>query len=358
MSEQLYLYDLTLEQLQDHITRWGFPRFRAKQLWQWMYGQKVTTFDEMSNLPADLRTKLEEHASLRAMKLATERESRDGTVKRLYQLQDGQFIESVLMAYDDGRRTACISTQAGCAMGCVFCATGQMGFARHLTSGEIVEQALTYARMLQRRGERLSNVVLMGMGEPLHNYDATLRALERLTAEDGLGIGQRHITVSTVGLVPAIRRFADEGRQFGLAISLHSANDDERGALLPINKRWPIEDLMEACNYFINKTGRRVTFEWALINGETDSPEQADELGKLLQGMLCHVNVIPLNPTDGYDGKPSDAARVQAFMDVLQQYGVSSSVRVRRGIDIEAGCGQLKAEVLKQNQIVQIDDIS
>jgi 23S rRNA (adenine2503-C2)-methyltransferase len=301
----------------------------------------------MNNLPAPLREKLKAETMLGNMTIAAERQSKDGTLKRLYRLPDGQFIESVLMPYEDGRRTACISTQAGCAMGCVFCATGQMGFVRHLTSGEIVQQALYFARILEAEEDRLSNVVLMGMGEPLHNYDATLTAIERLTAPDGLGIGQRHITLSSVGLVPAIRRFADEGLQVKLAISLHAATDEERSALLPVNKRWNLEELLDACRYYIEKTGRRVTFEWALIAHENDTPEQAETLGKLLQGINCHVNLIPLNPTQGYTGKPSDPERVEAFMKILERYGVSSTVRVRRGIDIDAGCGQLKAEVIR-----------
>lgn len=232
-------------------------------------------------------------------------------------------------------------------MGCVFCATGQMGFVRHLSAGEIVEQAIHFARFLENEGERLSNIVLMGMGEPLHNYEATLQAIERLTASDGLGIGQRHITLSTVGLVPAIRRFADEGLQVKLAISLHAATDEERSALLPVNKRWNLTELLDACRYYIAKTARRVTFEWALIQGENDTVQQAHALGQLLQGLLCHVNLIPLNPTHGYAGQPSDSTRVQHFMDILGRYGVSSTVRMRRGIEIEAGCGQLKAEVIR-----------
>lgn len=360
MAKHYHLYDMTFDELNALFAIWGFPRFRAKQVWQWLYGQKPAHIEDMHNLPRDLRERMQAEMTLSRMVTATERVSQDGTVKRLYRLEDGQFIESVLMRYDDGRRTACISSQAGCAMGCVFCATGQMGFARHLTAGEIVEQALDYARLLEAEGERLSNVVLMGMGEPLHNYDATLQALERLTAPDGLGIGQRHITISTVGLVPAIRRFAEEGLQVGLAISLHAADDDERSALLPVNKRWPIAELMAACREYVAKTSRRLTFEWALINGETDNVEQAEALGCLLKGLLCHVNVIPLNPTAGYEGTPSDPARVEAFINTLESYGVSASIRVRRGIDIEAGCGQLKAEVLKQQSqalFVQLDDI-
>jgi 23S rRNA (adenine2503-C2)-methyltransferase len=250
------------------------------------------------------------------------------------------------MEYDDHRRTACISTQAGCAMGCVFCATGQMGFARHLTVGEIIEQALYVARGLQAEGERLSNVVFMGMGEPFHNYAHTVDAARRLIDESAFGIGQRHVTVSTVGLVPAIRRFAEEGLQVRLAISLHAATDDERGDLLPVNDRWPIGELLDAVRYYIEKTGRRVTFEWALIARENDTPEQAHALGALLRGLLCHVNLIPLNPTTGYGGKKPDRDRVQRFVTILQSYGIPATVRVRRGIDINAGCGQLKTAVV------------
>lgn len=339
------LYDLTFQELGGMFTIWGQPAFRAKQVWEWVYKHKVASIDQMTNLPAALRERMAAEMRLGVMTIEAERVAQDGTIKRLYRLQDGQLIESVLMLYDDNRRTACISTQAGCAMGCVFCATGQMGFARNLTSGEIIEQAIHFARLLEADGERLSNVVLMGMGEPLHNYDATLQAIELMIAPDGLGIGQRHITLSSVGLVPAIRRFAEEGLQVGLAISLHAATNEERTALLPVNKRWPISEVLDACRYYIEKTGRRVTFEWALINGKNDSVEEASRLGNLLKGLLCHVNVIPLNPTSGYEGRPSDSTRVQAFMDMLKAYGVSSSVRVRRGIDIEAGCGQLKAAV-------------
>jgi 23S rRNA (adenine2503-C2)-methyltransferase len=222
-----------------------------------------------------------------------------------------------------------------------------MGFARDLTAGEIVEQALWLARGLEAQGERLSNIVLMGMGEPLHNYEATLHAIDLLTSPDGLGIGQRHITVSTVGLVPAMRRFADEKKQVGLAVSLHAATDDERSALIPINKKWNLATLMDACRYYIEQTGRRITFEWALIAGETDTVEQAQALGLLIKGLNCHVNAIPLNPTTGYGGQPSDPERVKIWQDTLAQYGVSSTIRVRRGIDIQAGCGQLKSEVLQ-----------
>jgi 23S rRNA (adenine2503-C2)-methyltransferase len=323
-------------------------------VWEWLYNKRAASFDAMSNLPKELRERLKAETTLGELELAAEQSSLDGTVKRLYRLPDGQMIESVLMPYDDDRRTACISTQAGCAMGCVFCATGQVGFARHLTETEIIEQALLFARDLEAEGERLSNVVLMGMGEPFHNYDATIAAVRRLMSD--LGIGARHITVSTVGLVPMIRRFADEDLQVKLAISLHAATDEERSALLPVNRRYPLNELMEACRYYIEKTGRRVSFEWTAIQGQNDTPEQAHALGKLLKGMLCHVNIIPLNPTGGYVFGPSAAERIDRFVAILDEYGIPATVRVRRGIDINAGCGQLKAEVLKrQGRVKEIE---
>jgi 23S rRNA (adenine2503-C2)-methyltransferase len=343
------LYDMTQAELTELLTAWGEPKFRARQVWEWLYEQRVTDVADMTNLPQKLRDRLQREAQMGVLEIVAEQRSQDGTIKCLYRLPDGQLIESVLMLYDDQRRTACISTQAGCAMGCVFCATGQMGFARQLTAAEIFEQALRFAQILAAEGERLSNVVLMGMGEPFHNYDESLAAVQRLMQD--LGIGARHITISTVGLVPQIRRFADSGLQVKLAISLHAATDAERSALLPINRRWPLAELLDACRYYVEKTHRRITFEWALISGETDTPEQAHALGKLLKGLLCHVNVIPLNPTPGFAGVPSDTAAVKAFIAILASYGVSATVRVRRGIDIDAGCGQLKAKVIAPGDI-------
>lgn len=352
MTETLInLYDLSDAELSALMAELDQPAFRARQISEWLYKHKVATFEAMTNLPKALRQQLAVKTRIGSFEQVAEQHSvESATTKRLYRLADGQLIESVLMEYDDGRRTACISTQAGCAMGCIFCATGQMGFARHLSAGEIVEQVIHFARLLEREGERLSNVVLMGMGEPLHNYENTMRAIRRLNDPNGLNIGQRHITLSTVGLVPEIKRFADEGLQVGLAISLHAATDAERNALLPINRRYPIREVLDAARYYVQKTGRRVTFEWALIRGENDTVEQAERLGTLLRGLLCHVNLIPLNPTSGYGGAPSDPERVDAFRATLARYGVSSTVRVRRGIDIQAGCGQLKTEVLRRER--------
>ena len=343
------LYELNFEQLGALLESLGEKRFRAQQIWDWMYLRRVANVYDMTNLPKTLVAKLTENAALGNLNVVTRQQSRDGTEKRLYSLSDGQLIEAVLMPYRDGRQTACISTQAGCALGCVFCATGQMGFGRHLTSAEIFEQAMLFARELASQGERLSNVVLMGMGEPFHNYDASLAAIRQLMGR--LGIGARHITVSTVGLVPQIRRFADEGLQVKLAVSLHKSDDVERSALMPINRRWNIASVIDACRYYTEKTGRRVTFEWAAIAGENDTPAEAHRLGRLLQGLLCHVNIIPLNPTGGYAAAPSDSARIGHFIETLSSYSISSTVRVRRGIDIDAGCGQLKTRAIGINEI-------
>lgn len=343
------LYDLSIEELTDFLVEIGEKPFRAKQLWNWMYNRRVDNFDVMQNLPNGLIDKLNEKAVLGTLQMVAHQSSNDGTDKRLYRLHDGQLIESVLMPYDD-RRTACISSQAGCAMGCVFCATGQMGFSRNLTVGEIFEQAMRFARELEAEGERLSNVVLMGMGEPFHNYDATLTTVRRLMSD--LGIGARHITISTVGLVPQIRRFADEGLQVKLAVSLHKADNDERSELMPVNRRWDVEELIETCRYYTHQTNRRITFEWAAIADENDTPMEAHKLGRLLAGLLCHVNIIPLNPTGGYSGIPADSENIEKFINILNHYGVSATVRVRRGIDIDAGCGQLKTSIIDANSIL------
>jgi 23S rRNA (adenine2503-C2)-methyltransferase len=347
------LYAISQQELANLLAEWGEPSFRAKQIWEWLYERRVVDIDGMGNLPKTLRERLKANCRLGQLTIATEQKSKDGTIKRLYRLDDGQLIEAVLMPYDDDRRTACISSQAGCAMGCVFCATGQMGFARNLSADEIFEQAMFFARELEAEGERLSNVVLMGMGEPFHNYDNVLLAIRRMMSD--LGIGARHITVSTVGLVPQIRRFADEGLQVTLAISLHKSTDEERSALLPINKRWNLESLLEACHYYTEKSGRRISFEWAAIAGENDTQLEAHQLGALLKDLQCHVNIIPLNPTGGYAGKPSDSTTLNKFIAILSTYNVSATVRMRRGIDINAGCGQLKSKVIQAGQIAVYD---
>ncbi|MCA9982692.1 MAG: 23S rRNA (adenine(2503)-C(2))-methyltransferase RlmN [Anaerolineales bacterium] len=346
LDTRLDLYDLSLAELTQLFKDMGEQAFRARQLWGWLYQRLATDPTEMTNLSKTLRTILTDRSRLTPLKPVSEQHSSDGQTKKLlFRLEDGQLVETVLMRYEK-RRTLCVSTQAGCAMGCVFCATGQMGFMRHLTTGEIVAQVLYLARELAASGERVTNIVLMGMGEPLHNYDNTLKAIDILTDADGFNLGARKITISTVGLVPAIRRYAAEKRQTPLAVSLHAATDEERNALIPIAKRWSLAELMEACADYIQQTGRRITFEWALISGENDTVEQAQALGRLVSGLLCHVNLIPLNPTNAYAGRPSSPERVAAFQEELAKYSVTSTVRVRRGIDIQAGCGQLRDRVV------------
>jgi 23S rRNA (adenine2503-C2)-methyltransferase len=272
--------------------------------------------------------------------------SRDGwTHKVLFSLPGNTELETVLMRYPE-RNTVCVSSQAGCAMNCSFCATGQAGFQRNLTAGEIVEQILFFARRLTREGQRLTNLVFMGMGEPLANYPAIREAIARLTDPEGFNFGDRRITISTVGLVPGIEKFTAERSQVNLAVSLHAATDELRSQLMPINKRYPLDILLEACRAYTETTHRRLSFEWAMISGVNDTPEQAHALAERIRGMLCHVNFIPLNPTPGYEGRASSEERIRAFRTVLDRYGIPNSVRERRGIDINAGCGQLRQQSL------------
>jgi 23S rRNA (adenine2503-C2)-methyltransferase len=334
-------FDLALADLQATLESWGEPVYRARQIWQAVYRDLAASPAAISTLPKPLREKLSAAFTFNSLTPAAEIKSSDGqTRKYLFKLPDGKAIEAVLMGYEK-RRTTCISTQAGCAMGCVFCATGQMGFQRHLSAGEIVQQVLWFARELKARDDRLTNIVVMGMGEPFHNYEGTLRAVDVLTDPEGFNFGARRITLSTVGLVPMIERFALEKRQVNLAISLHAATDDLRAELLPINKKYPLAEVFRAARAYYAATHRRVTFEWALIASKNDSPEQALALAKLAAGLPCHVNVIPLNPTRGYAGQASTRERVARFKSLLEEHGIPCTVRVRRGIDVDAGCGQL-----------------
>ena len=349
-TETINLYDLTRPQLETLLAGWGFSIYHADRVWAYLYQQQLQSVAEMKGLRPDLRQQLEAAAVLAPLATVAAIDSSDGyTRKFLLGLPDGQSVETVLMRFEgrddgEGRATACVSTQVGCAMGCVFCATGQMGFLRHLTPGEIVAQVVYVDRLLRQQGENLRNVVLMGMGEPLHNYDATMAAVDIMTDHKGLALAPRHITLSTVGVVPGIRRLADEERPIHLAVSLHGATDAERQALVPPARRWPLNELMAACRYYVEKRNRRIFFEWTLIEGKNDTPAQAHSLGRLLQGLDAHVNLIPLNPTAGYDGRPTRSAAVTQFQSILAEYGIPSTVRQRRGIDIAAGCGQLRAD--------------
>ena len=336
-----FIFDLSFTQLQEILTSWQEPAYRAAQIWQGLYQQLWQSPEQFSNLPKPLRQKLAERFQFSALIAENRLQSSDGqTVKIMFRLPDGKAIETVLMHYKQ-RHTLCISTQSGCAMGCVFCATGQMGFQRHLSRGEIIEQVLHFARQLKIMGEQLTNVVVMGMGEPFHNYDATLSAIDCLNDPQGFSMSERRFTISTVGIVPMIRRFASEKRQVNLAISLHAANDALRSTLLPINRKYPLSELIQACHEYVKQTGRRVTFEWALIRDANDTAEHAHELARLIRGLLCHVNVIPLNPTQKYPGQATTRQRAVKFKETLEKAGIPCTIRIRRGIDIQAGCGQL-----------------
>jgi 23S rRNA (adenine2503-C2)-methyltransferase len=357
MNRRLRLYDLRYEELEELLARWGEPRFRASQIWGWLYKSIADDFEAMSNLPPALRARLAAETDLALLSPLAEQESTTGeTRKVLFRLRDGNTLESVLMYYYE-RRTACISTQAGCGMGCVFCATGQGGLARNLSAGEIVAQVIYLAQeirhaeieQVQAAGIQadlaihpVTNIVLMGMGEPLANYAATMQAIKTLADERGYNLGARHITLSTVGLVPGIRRLTKEGLPINLAVSLHAPNDELRDRLVPINRRYPLADLMLAVRDYAEQTHRRITIEYALMAGLNDAPEQAQALAALLAGLLCHVNLIPLNPTPGSPLQPSAHEQVDAFRDELERAGIPVTVRIRRGIDIEAGCGQLR----------------
>jgi 23S rRNA (adenine2503-C2)-methyltransferase len=315
----------------------GEPRYRVDQVWQGLYEQHADP-EDITNLPKSLRVRLASELPL-ALEPAAESVSVDGdTVKWLWRLADGASVETVLMHYPD-RSTVCVSSQAGCAMACSFCATGQAGFERHMTVGEIVEQVVIAARAAKPR--RLSNVVFMGMGEPLANYDATWGAVERI--HGALGLSARHITVSTVGLVPGIERITHESLPVNLAVSLHAANDELRDELVPINRRYPIARLLEACATYVDVTHRRLSFEWALIDGVNDREQDAVELAEAARSVRAHVNLIPLNPTPGYAVRGTPPARVREFRDRLDQLGVNATVRRNRGTEIDAACGQLRA---------------
>jgi len=386
MTDFVSLLDFSLPQLTDLLAGWDQPRYRAGQVWDWLYKKLAVDPMEMTNLPKELRERLAAETIVSPLGRVYEQRSSDRqTIKWLFRLRDGLTIETVLMLYDDisgagrDRRTVCISTQAGCAMGCVFCATGQAGLARNLSAGEIIAQVLAAARWLMTDDGpltvddgpstvdhdpssivyrpssivgRLTNIVVMGMGEPMANYDRTWSALRTITDPDAFGLGARHITLSTVGLPQGIRRMAAEPLQINLAVSLHAPNDALRAKLVPINHRYPIREVLDAVRDYIVATNRRVTFEYALMDGINDTPALARELAALLRPLrtstgaaLCHVNLIPLNPVAESPFQPSTPERVAAFQVILEKSGIPATVRMRRGIDIDAGCGQLRRRV-------------
>ncbi len=349
------IYNLSLVELQQLMLRYQQPTFRAKQLYTHLYKLLTTTFDAMTDLPLTLREQLNAEWQIGQLKPLREQTTDQGlTRKMLWQIDGNAVIETVLMVYPPDRATICVSTQAGCAMGCVFCATGKLGLLRNVTSGEIIEQVVYFERYLRQNHDQLiqhhaklpnhiTNLVFMGMGEPFANYDRWWSAVERLNDKQGFNLGARNMTVSTVGLVKGIRQLTDESLQINLAVSLHAPNDDLRSELMPVNQRFPIAELMDAVREYTDKTRRRVSFEYVLLQDTNDLPEHAHQLAHLIKGMLCHVNLIPWNPIPGTPLSRSHRERVTAFQRIIQAAGISCTVRVERGVDIAAACGQLAA---------------
>jgi 23S rRNA (adenine2503-C2)-methyltransferase len=338
------LYDLSLAELETRVTDLGHPAYRARQVWNWTYRQLVRDYSAMQNIPSVLRDELRSAAPMDALEPARTVTADDGeTIKTLYRTRDGELLETVLMLYPD-RATVCVSCQVGCAVGCSFCATGLMGLARNLTAGEIVAQVVGATREARERGRALTNIVMMGMGEPLQNYAETMKFIRIVHDPDGLNLGARRITVSTSGIVPRIAALAQEDLPVNLAVSLHAPDDEQRSALVPINRRYPIAMLMETIDQYIERTGRRVSFEYALMRGINDSDETAQKLADLLRGRLCHVNIIPLNPVDVLPYERPDPAGIERFAGILRDAGIPTTVRYSRGLDIDAACGQLRAK--------------
>ena len=342
LKENIKNYNL--EELQEIVLNLGEKKYRAEQIFNWIYKENVTSFDDMVNLPLTLRDKLKEKFDLHIFKIITKQESVDGTKKYLFDILDGNAIETVLMQYKHGY-SICVSSQVGCKMGCKFCASTGIKFARSLEAGEIVEQIQSVERDAK---VKVSNVVFMGIGEPLDNFQNVLKAVELINNPKGINIGARHISISTSGIVPKIYELADRNLQCTLSISLHSASNEKRSEMMPINNLYNIEELMKACKYYIKKTNRRISFEYALAKENNDNLEDAKELVKLLKGMLCHVNLIPINKIEGGKFSKSTNENIIKFRDYLNDHGIVATIRRELGSDIDAACGQLRKKEVKK----------
>lgn len=339
MDTRIDLKDMTVPELASYLAGIGEKAFRAKQLYEWMHEKLVTDFDEMSNLSQQLRKRLKEETVIcHHETVLVQTSAQDGTQKYLFRLADGNCIESVWMKYRHGN-SVCISSQVGCRQGCAFCASTLGGLVRSLTAAEMLEQVY---EIIRRTGERVSNIVVMGIGEPLDNYDALVRFLRMISDEKGQNISQRSLTVSTCGLVPEMKRLAGEGLSVTLALSLHAVNDEKRRKIMPVARRYPIRELMEACDVYFQRTGRRISFEYALIAGVNDAPEDAEALGRLARPRGCHINLIPVNPVTERGLKEPDRRAVEAFRDRLVALGVNATIRRELGRDIDGACGQLR----------------
>jgi len=354
-TETVFINDLRDAQLEEMLVALGEPGYRVRQLKSWIYKRLALSFDEMTDLPQPLRQKLATRARLNSLNPVYESDGSDGTTKTLFALADGKTIESTLMPYPTAaggfRYTVCLSTQVGCPIGCPFCATGQQGYERNLSPGEIIDQVLHYARRLHdspgpNRYGHITNLVFMGMGEPLANYDAVWQAVERLNSPDGFGLGARNMVISTAGLVPQIKRLSQEKLQVGLAISLHASDNALRNRLVPVNRRYLLEELIPACKEYFERTGRRPSFEYILFEGVNDSSEQARSLARLLAGLNCHVNLITANCTSRGNFRPPAKDKILTFEKELKRWNINCTLRQGRGLDIDAGCGQLRSRFL------------
>lgn len=336
--------DYNLDELKEEFINLGEKSYRAEQVFKWLYVDEVSSFEDMTNISKDLREKLIKEYSISNFKILKKLESADGTKKYLFDILDGNAIETVLMEYHHGK-TLCVSSQVGCKMGCKFCASTGIKFVRSLTAGEIVEQILAVQK---DENIKISNIVFMGIGEPLDNYDNVMKAVKILNNPKGLNIGARHISISTSGLVPKIYQLADENLQCTLSVSLHATNDQKRSEMMPINKTYNIEELMKACKYYIQKTNRRISFEYALAKDNNDNLEDAQELVNLLKGMLCHINLIPINKIENGKYIKSTNENIIKFRDYLNSKGIVATIRRELGSDIDAACGQLRRKNLKE----------
>ena len=334
--------DYNLNELEEKLILIGEKKYRAEQIFKWLYVEKVKEFDDMTNLSLELREKLKQNYTMCNYKILKKQESSDGTKKYLFDVLDGNAIETVLMQYNHGK-TICVSSQIGCKMGCKFCASTGIKFARNLTAGEIVEQILAVEQDIK---DKISNVVFMGIGEPFDNYENVIKAVKIINNQKGLNIGARHISISTSGLVNRIYDFANEDLQCTLSISLHSTNNEKRSSMMPVNDVYPIEELMKACNYYIKKTNKRISFEYALAKDNNDNLEDAKQLVKLLKGMLCHVNLIPINKIENGAYTKSTNENIIKFRDYLNENGIVATIRRELGSDIDAACGQLRRKNL------------
>lgn len=346
-TEKKSIYSLQLDELKNWLKEQDEKPFRAEQIFDWLYKKRAASFEDMSNLSKPLRDKLNEYFVLTTLNTIIQQTSSDGTIKFLFELQDGVSIETVLMRHEYGN-SVCVTTQVGCRIGCTFCASTLGGLKRNLEAGEIVAQVVKVQQALDETDERVSSIVIMGIGEPFDNYDNMLSFLKIVNHEKGLNIGARHITVSTSGIIPKIYQFADENMQINFAISLHAPNSELRSRLMPINRAYKLPDLMDAVRYYVNKTGRRISFEYGLFGGVNDQVEHAEELAKLVKGLKCHINLIPVNYVPERDYVRTPKSQIFKFERTLRDRGVNVTIRREQGHDIEAACGQLRAKERKE----------